>query len=1410
MKGSDKNLTETTTAEMIPEKIWEVQLAWSEYRDGKWTAKKVSIKSINNCPKPGNLRFKTSIDIRNHLNILLNDKEGDDSLQMLFHLQGDLSQYIVELNNRQLSLQICEEFETFGYYVPPNAKVTVVEESRYWKISFGEFLFEIGNFVNGWQEMPVYCYASQGFVFDNCNHDPTINTKIARPAHHHLKGTEWNRMFYRENLDSEDLLYLPTPQDSCALKKTPGSFLLLLPPNESRLWRNPFFFMDYSRTFFVEPYSINVPIDWSVENGIDLADLTDIESEYTEGLHGIDVPEAEAADPDDPPYYDNTYEEEWDVPSGQHPRSLQARSALAQQAKISSARYDTMITSRFSMPGMSVYVDLNVEVAEDNQLWNGYRTEYRYRFNNFYHPFVDKLMTQFQQGGLEGLLQRKLQTEPRCEDFAQKGDQWLTFAQDYDPTDIVDADVYPVDDMDFKNSGAYALYNWELFFHVPLLIAERLRQNQRFEEAQKWMHYIFDPTDRSNKSTPSRYWKTRPFFERSEENYQKNRIEQILRTLAGDGDSGSREMLAELEQSVSQWRHDPFKPHLIARLRTTAYQKTVVMKYIENLIAWGDQLFRRDTIESINEATQLYILAAEILGPKPEDIPVRATAGAHTFNSLQSKLGDFSNAMVAIEEFIPPSADMSGIPITDLPDPTPIMYFCAPRNEKLLGYWDTVADRLFKIRHCMNIKGVVRQLPLFQPPIDPALLVRAAAAGVDIGSVLNDMTGALPGYRFVVMVQKAGEICAELKSLGAAFLTNLEKRDAEALARMRAGHETDLLERIEEVKKQQIEEAKQSLAALRRTREVAVARYMHYQKLLGVQSPQVPAEGQVIPEEASSPYINIEEWKGVKMIPLEKQEIKLEHQAHILQQVSSGFDLAANVAHLVPNFNVAPYGVGGTFGGSNVGQALSMYANYLRILATELGFKSSRTGKRAQFAWRANDWTLQNNLAAKEIMQIDAQIVASEIRVALAEKDLDNHRRQMENAEAVETFMRDKYTNEALYGWMTGQVSGLYFQTYQLAYDLAKQAERTFQHELGLENSDYIRFGYWDGLKKGLLAGENLALDLKRMEVAYHEKNRREYELTKQVSLMQVDPPALIRLRELGNCTLVLPESLFDMDCPGHYFRRIKHVALSIPCITGPHTSINCKLTLLKSTIRKSTSASSEDDYIRSDIEDNRFIDNYGSSQAVVMSGSIQDSGLFEPNLRDERYLPFEGAGVISEWRLELPEEWRQFDYDTISDVILHVRYTAREGGELLRRYATEHLSTLIENAEAAGSLRLFSIRHDFPTAWAEFKAVSDDKESYPLTMKFSETHYPFWTKGKLSAIESAEVFVRATTSVGVAYEPYEPEQEFEVLGDGFGQLYAGSLSSPPASPMGEYTLYFDTNDIDDLWLVFGLKCNDD
>ena len=83
------------------------------------------------------------------------------------------------------------------------------------------------------------------------------------------------------------------------------------------------------------------------------------------------------------------------------------------------------------------------------------------------------------------------------------------------------------------------------------------------------------------------------------------------------------------------------------------------------------------------------------------------------------------NALVELEGKFPFNL---GLPQTQATEPDaagPLfgigrtLYFCIPRNDKLLGYWDTVADRLFKIRHCMNIEGVVRQLALFDPPIDP-------------------------------------------------------------------------------------------------------------------------------------------------------------------------------------------------------------------------------------------------------------------------------------------------------------------------------------------------------------------------------------------------------------------------------------------------------------------------------------------------------------------------------------------------------------------------------------------------------------------------------------------------------------------------------------------------------------------
>ena len=68
-----------------------------------------------------------------------------------------------------------------------------------------------------------------------------------------------------------------------------------------------------------------------------------------------------------------------------------------------------------------------------------------------------------------------------------------------------------------------------------------------------------------------------------------------------------------------------------------------------------------------------------------------------------------------------------------------------------------------------------------------------------------------------------------------------------------------------------------------------------------------------------------------------------------------------------------------------------------------------------------------------------------------------------------------------------------------------------YRFELGLQQSSYIQFGYWDSLKKGLLAGEKLFQDLKRLEGAYLDQNHREYEISKSISLLLLDPLALSR-----------------------------------------------------------------------------------------------------------------------------------------------------------------------------------------------------------------------------------------------------------------------------------------------------------
>jgi Tc toxin complex TcA C-terminal TcB-binding domain len=1079
--------------------------------------------------------------------------------------------------------------------------------------------------------------------------------------------------------------------------------------------------------------------------------------------------------------------------------------------------------------------------------------EFTYTFENFFHPFVGELIQKLNKDSLPGLLDPKYHQSLKT-DFFNTFYTLLT-------SELVKIESFPKE-IDLRDGRPYANYNWELLFHVPLTIAVHLSKNQRFAEAQRWFHYIFDPTCTDvSVPTPQRFWKFLAFRQAGD----VMQIDELLlllskKDLTLDEEEHRKKILAGYEAS----KNKPFQPHAVARTRQIAYQYNVVMKYLDNLIAWGDSLFRQDTIESINEATQIYVLASNLLGPRPQRIPSSGTTRPQTFAQLKARgLDATGNALVELEGKFPLNLGLPKIQGKDPDAAAPLfgigrtLYFCIPHNDKLLSYWDTVADRLFKIRHCMNIEGIFRQLALFDPPIDPGMLVKAAAAGIDIGAIVNGLNQPASPVRAILFIQKALELCGEVRSLGGALLAAIEKGEGERLALLRQSHEIKIQQMQQDVRFLQWKQAQEATKSLLTSRATALERLHYYQRLLGL--PADPNASDVVAldrreldeenfdetyatlvgqyekalalqklpnlklaEESSSGILTGYSGNG-KVYLSENEDTELNVHLPIARDarlIASTSNAIASTLNFIPDpkVNAHYWGIGVSAditGGQKLAIAAKIIAEIAQTTAAWEQDQAAMASRYASYERRADEWMLQHNLAAHELMQIGRQILTSLIAEQVAHHEYENTKKLIENAQEVDRFLHEKFTNEELYAWMQGEISRLYYEYYRFAFDTARKAEQTMKRELmrpEVDATTYIKFNYWDGGRKGLLSGEALYLDLKRMEMAYHENNKREYELTKHISLLQLNPLALLQLRTTGRCTVSLPEELFDMDGPGHYFRRIKTVAVSIPCVTGPYTSINCTLTMLKSSIRTKP-VLTDGSYERSGTEDARFNDSFGSLQTIVTSTGQNDSGLFETNLRDERYLPFEGAGVISEWQLALPanpskNEPCQFDYNTISDVILHVRYTAREAGGSLKIGAIANLKTRIEVAQTNGSVRLFSIRHEFPTEWAKFQNTPATSV-IPLTLSLRPEHYPFWSQGNLEIIKRADLFIKTKKAVKITYKADGTGDENSLVKDkSLGDLWAGQLSKLPTStkPVStkteKFTLYFNDNSMENIWLA--------
>lgn len=191
---------------------------------------------------------------------------------------------------------------------------------------------------------------------------------------------------------------------------------------------------------------------------------------------------------------------------------------------------------------------------------------------------------------------------------AERDELFVRYDDEDGPVTDYPGEGQEVEGLDFTSANAF--YYWEVFFHIPFLIAQALKQEQRFEESLRWYEHVFDPTV---PQSPLQYWKFLAFV---------------------DDSVREKTDLRPLEDQLETYRNDPFDPHAIAELRPLAYRKAFVMSYVDNLLLWGDMLFRQYTRESLGEATMLYVRAADILGKRPEELGKRRLSQTKTYQQL--------------------------------------------------------------------------------------------------------------------------------------------------------------------------------------------------------------------------------------------------------------------------------------------------------------------------------------------------------------------------------------------------------------------------------------------------------------------------------------------------------------------------------------------------------------------------------------------------------------------------------------------------------------------------------------------------------------------------------------------------------------------------------------------------------
>ncbi|KAM0190353.1 hypothetical protein ACHAPI_009475 [Fusarium lateritium] len=352
-----------------------------------------------------------------------------------------------------------------------------------------------------------------------------------------------------------------------------------------------------------------------------------------------------------------------------------------------------------------------------------------------------------------------------------------------------------------EDAMSHSIYNWEAGFHVVALLVERFMILQQYDLALQYARLVFDITGFNNPPPPK---------DKDKDSSSGNASAFYL--------EADLAIPPFLTSGNAQVRHPRCYPglspahHWIGPDDGAERMKRFVIKYIEALVAAGDVFLRQNSLEMLPMAIQRYIEGSHIFGPAPQTVPdVKSRKQQFkSYNDVASSIDDFSNTSVQFQIASPYYVPMAQKGNNNNSSGNQLntgflartRYFGVQAYPEFGKLRSLIDDRLFKIRHSLDIDGNFRRLSLWDPSLDVGALLKAVAGAGSFGKLLQQSDSmpllvsglgqVLPQQRFMYLLHKTFELCEELRRTTGSLLSAMEKKEGEALQLLRGEQDASL------------------------------------------------------------------------------------------------------------------------------------------------------------------------------------------------------------------------------------------------------------------------------------------------------------------------------------------------------------------------------------------------------------------------------------------------------------------------------------------------------------------------------------------------------------------------------------------------------------------------------------------